>query len=144
MPSQVAQYGALLKNPPANVGDAEDSGLIPGSGRYTPSHQTRMIFLICIRNPTINPQQTRRSYSPSPLHSNPHSHTLAAHIQTTKQEEMATHSSILAWRIPWSEEPGGLQSMGSQRVGHNWAAEQTHTQEIAWTTQAPLSTDIFF
>ena len=32
---------------------------------------------------------------------------------------MATHSSILAWRIPWTEEPGGLQSMGSQRVGHD-------------------------
>jgi len=34
------------------------------------------------------------------------------------QKEMATYSSILAWRIPWTEEPGGLQSMGSQRVGH--------------------------
>ena len=34
---------------------------------------------------------------------------------------MATHSSILAWRIPWTEEPDGLQSMGLQRVGHNWA-----------------------
>ena len=34
---------------------------------------------------------------------------------------MATHSSILAWRIPWTEEPGGLQSMGSQRVGRDWA-----------------------
>ena len=33
------------------------------------------------------------------------------------EKEMATHSSILAWRIPWTEEPGGLQSMGSQRVG---------------------------
>ena len=33
------------------------------------------------------------------------------------EEEMATHCSILAWRIPWTEEPGGLQSMGSQRVG---------------------------
>ena len=32
---------------------------------------------------------------------------------------MATHSSILAWRSPWTEEPGGLQSMASQRVGHN-------------------------
>ena len=32
------------------------------------------------------------------------------------EEDMATHSSILAWRIPWTEEPGGLQSMGSQRV----------------------------
>ena len=35
------------------------------------------------------------------------------------QEGMATHSSILAWRIPWTEEPGGLQSMGSQRVRHD-------------------------
>ena len=34
-------------------------------------------------------------------------------------EEMATHSRILAWRIPWTEEAGGLQSMGSQRVRHN-------------------------
>ena len=35
------------------------------------------------------------------------------------EEGVATHSSILAWRIPWTEEPGGLQSMGSQRVGHD-------------------------
>ena len=35
------------------------------------------------------------------------------------EKEMATHSSILAWRIPWTEEPGGLQSMGSQRFGHD-------------------------
>ena len=35
------------------------------------------------------------------------------------EKGMATHSSILAWRIPWAEEPCGLQSMGSQRVGHN-------------------------
>ena len=36
-------------------------------------------------------------------------------------EDMAPHSSILAWRIPWTEEPGGRQSMGSQRVRHDWA-----------------------
>ena len=35
------------------------------------------------------------------------------------EKEMATHSSSLAWRIPWTEEPGGLQSRGSQRVGHD-------------------------
>ena len=35
------------------------------------------------------------------------------------KKEMATHSSILAWRIPWAEEPDGLQFMGSQRVGHD-------------------------
>ena len=35
------------------------------------------------------------------------------------EKGMATHSSILAWRVPWTEEPGGLQSTGSQRVGHD-------------------------
>ena len=37
------------------------------------------------------------------------------------EKEMATHSSILAWKIPWTEEPGGLQSTGSQRAGHDWS-----------------------
>ena len=55
----------MIKNPPANAGDARDVGSIPGLGR--------------------------------PL-----------------EEAMATHSSILAWRMPWTEEPGGLQSMGRQ------------------------------
>ena len=41
------------------------------------------------------------------------------------EKEMATHSSILAWRIPWTEEPGGLHFMGSQRVGHDWASEHS-------------------
>ena len=45
-------------------------------------------------------------------------------VQSLGQEDslekgMTTHPSILAWRIPWTEEPGGLQSMGSQRVGHD-------------------------
>ena len=49
---------------------------------------------------------------------------LAMQVQSLGQEDllekgMATHSRILAWRIPWTEEPGGLQSMGSQRVKHN-------------------------
>ena len=37
--------------------------------------------------------------------------------------DMATHPSILTWKIPWTEEPGGLQSKGSQRVGHDWATK---------------------
>ena len=60
----------MVKNPPANAGDAGDTSSIPGLGR-----------------------------SPG--------------------GEMATHSSILAWESPWTEEPGGLQSMGSPRVGHD-------------------------
>ena len=42
---------------------------------------------------------------------------------------MANHFSILAWRSPWTEEPGGLQSMGSQRVGHGWATNTCETRE---------------
>ena len=60
-----------------SVCNAEDPGLILGSGRFSPS--------------------------------------------PTREKGMATHSSVLAWRIPWTEEPGGPQSMGSQRVGHDCA-----------------------
>ena len=45
-------------------------------------------------------------------------------LRRSPGEGMATHSSILAWRIPWTEEPGRLQSMGSQRVGHDLAIKQ--------------------
>ena len=50
------------------------------------------------------------------------------------EKEMATHSSILAWEIPWTEEPDGLQSMGSQRVGHDWA---TNPLVEAWGSRGP-------
>ena len=46
---------------------------------------------------------------------NPH----PLHREDPLEKEMATHSSILAWEIPWTEEPGGLQFAGSQRIGHN-------------------------
>ena len=41
------------------------------------------------------------------------------------EEEVTTHSSILAWKIPWTEEPGGLQSMRLQRVRHDWVTNKT-------------------
>ena len=44
--------------------------------------------------------------------------TLTFHLDEL-EKEMATHSSTLAWRIPWTEEPGGLPSMGSHRIGHD-------------------------
>ena len=49
---------------------------------------------------------------------------------------MATPSSILAWRIPWTEEPGGLQSVASQRVGHNLACTHTlrHVRSLSIVT----------
>ena len=47
------------------------------------------------------------------------------------EEGMTTHSSILAWRIPGVEEPGGLQSKGSQRVGHDWSDLACSTQHLS-------------
>ena len=63
------------------------------------------------------------------------------------EEKMATHSSILAWRVPWTEEPGRLQSIGSQRVGHGWSYwpqvhahthTHTHTYNIYISDYFPL------
>ena len=72
--------GTVVKNPPANAGNAGDAGWIPGLGR-------------------------------------------SLDWKDPLEEEMATRSSILAWSIPWTEEPGGLQSMGSQRVGQDWVTK---------------------
>ena len=52
------------------------------------------------------------------------------------EKETAAPSSTLAWRIPWTEEPGGLQSRGSQRVGHDRLAEHAHTCTSAWHVRA--------
>ena len=49
-----------------------------------------------------------------------------------KEKAMAIHSSTLAWKIPWAEEPGGLQSKGSLRVGHNWATSLSLFTFIHW------------
>ena len=46
------------------------------------------------------------------------------------EEGMATHSSIVAWEIPWTEEPGGLHFTGSQRVRHDWVTECAHTGDL--------------
>ena len=65
---------------------------------------------------------------------------------------MATHASILAWRIPWTEEPGGLQFMGSQTIGHNPVTHShththththTHSEGFLWINkQQPLEVGI--
>ena len=57
------------------------------------------------------------------------------------EKGMATLSSIPAWRIPWTEEPGGLQSTGSQRVRHDWATKPTHP--LSLLNAQILSLDIF-
>ena len=50
------------------------------------------------------------------------------HCEDLLEKGMATHSSILAWRTPWTEKPGRLPTMGSQRVGHDWASKHSISQ----------------
>ena len=57
-----------------------------------------------------------------------------------REKEMATHSSILAWEIPWTEEPGGLQSMGHKGVGHNLATEQQQKEDLLINTDFHTAT----
>ena len=68
------------------------------------------------------------------------------------EKEMAAHSSILAWKIPWTAEPGRLPSMGSRRVGHDWVtslhfkdSEQIHLNQVTWVgafTILKISTEV--
>ena len=86
---------------------------------YGESNGTPLLYS-CLENPMdggawwaavhgVAKSQTRLSVFPFPFHF----HAL--------EKEMATHSSVLAWRIPWTEEHGGLQSIGLQRVRHDWS-----------------------
>ena len=57
---------------------------------------------------------------------------LAWGIESNPEKAMAPHSSTLAWKIPWMEDPGGLQSMGSRRVGHDWATSLSLFTFMHW------------
>ena len=66
------------------------------------------------------------------------------------EKEMVTHSSILAWKILWTEDPGGLQSIGSQRVGHDWATKHAGRNKkfqvlfLSQTFVAFVARNVFF
>ena len=83
----------MIKNLPANVGNAGDAGLIPGLGRFWEPLVAQTVKSL----PAVQETQVRSLGWEDPL-----------------EKEMVTHSSIPAWRNPWTEESGGLQSMGSQ------------------------------
>ena len=56
----------------------------------------------------------------------------SSNLQCNTEKAMAPHCSTLAWKTPWTEEPGGLQSMGSLRVGHNWATSLSLFTFMHW------------
>ena len=82
--------------------NAGDLGLIPGSGRSTGERKGCLVAQMVKHLSAMQETRVRCLGWEDPL-----------------EKEMAVHSSILAWRIPWTEEPGRLQSMGLQRVGHS-------------------------
>ena len=65
-----------------------------------------------------------------PLMTSDTEHLLMDLMVICMEKEMVTHSSILAWKIPWTEKPGRLQSMGSQRLGHDLATSLSHSGQV--------------
>ena len=94
-----------------------DLGSIPGSGRSPGEGNGNPLQYSCLENPMHGGawQATVHRVSKSPTGLSDFTFTFHFHAL---EKEMATHSSVLAWRIPGTGEPGGLPSMGSHRVGH--------------------------
>ena len=105
----VFEVAQLVKSLP----NAEDTGLIPGLGR-SPGEGERIGYPLQYSWASPVAQMVK---SPPAMQE---TWVWSLGWEDPLEKGMATYSSILAWRIPWIEKPGRLQSMGSQRVGHNW------------------------
>ena len=93
--------------------NAGDPDLIPGSGRYPGDGNGSPLQYSCLENPMDEGAWRATVSGVARSRTRLSNFTFTFHFPAL-EKEMATHSSILAWRIPWTEEPGGLQSMGSQ------------------------------
>ena len=129
--ASICPHGSMIKNPPAN---AEDTGLILGLEdpleKEVATHSSILVWEIPWTEehgglPSIGLQRVGYNLATKQqqmlifqvLHKEKSSFIM---VQDEKLEKaMAPHSSTLAWKIPWTEETCGLQSMGSQRVGHD-------------------------
>ena len=101
----VSQVALVVKNLPANAGDTRDAGLISGLRRSPGEGNDNLLqysWVSLVVQMIKNPPAMQEIWVPS------------LGQEDSLEEGMASHSSILAWRIPWTEEPGGLQSVGSQ------------------------------
>ena len=87
-----------------------------GSVGKEPAYQCRRCKG-CMFDPQVGPILWRRKWQP---------------LQYSLEKAMAPHSSTRAWKIPWTEEPGRLQSMGSLRVGHDWATSLSLFTFMYW------------
>ena len=146
----------VVKDLPTNEGDTRDTGLIPQLGRSLGGGHGNSLQHSCLENPMdrgacqfMVRMAPHSSYSclENPMdggawwaavHGVTKSRTWLSDFTFTYhfhalEKEMATHFSVLAWRIPGTGEPGGLPSMGSHRVGHDWsdlAAAAAESQRV--------------
>ena len=102
-----SQVMLVVNNPPANTGDTSEVGSITGSGR-SPGEGNGYSLQASLVAQAVKSLSTMQETWVQLLG-----------WEDSLEKGMATHSSILAWRMPWKEEPDGVQSMGSQRVGYN-------------------------
>ena len=108
----------MVRNPLANAGDVRDVGSTPGSGRSPDGGHGNPLQYSCLENPMDRGAWWATVHGVAEGQSRLSGFTFTFYFHAL-EKEMATHSSVLAWRIPWREEPGGLLSMGSHRVGHD-------------------------
>ena len=151
----------VVKNMPANTGVVRDTGSIPGSGRSHGGGHCTPLQSFCLENPmdrgawwapSIGSQRVGHNWSDlectyyqtvSMLEVGDRilvSQIILIYISLVFEhlflcmydKAMAPYSSTFAWKIPWMEEPGRLQSMGSLRVGHNWATSLSLITFMHW------------
>ena len=98
--------------------NAGDQGSVPGSGRSLGEGNGNPLQYSCLENSMDGGAWWATVHGAEKSQARLSNFTFTFHFPAL-EKEIATHSSTLAWRIPWMEEPGRLQSMGSQRVGHD-------------------------
>ena len=124
--TKASQVTLVVKNSPANAGDIRDTNLIPGSGRAPGGRHGNPLQYSCLENP-----MDRGAWRATV-----HGDTRVRHDWSNSafrtEKAMAPHSSTLAWKLPWMEEPSGLQSMGLLGVGHDWATSLSLFTFMHW------------
>ena len=151
-----------IKNPPANAGDMRDKGLFPGPGRSPGGGHGNPLQYSCLENPMDTGAWWTTVHRVAKIWTQ--LKWLSAHYYISfpggsdgkesacNAEDLGSipgsgrspgdgngyHSSILVWRIPWTEEPGGLQFMASQRVRHDWATNTFTSLCLFWDPVPPL------
>ena len=108
----------MVKNPPANAGNIRDVGSIPGSGRFPGEGNGNPVQYSCLEHPVGREAWGATAHRVAKSWTQLSDFTFTFHFHAL-EKEMATHSSVLAWRIPGTEESGRLPSLGSHRVRHD-------------------------